>query len=352
MTTRTFAYLPGNGRIETAEGPVPELKAGTVLVEVHNSLVSPGTELAGGWRALKALEKEPKPCDEPKPFGYSNAGVIAKVGEGVTRFKPGERVACIGAGYAQHATMAVVPHNLCFHLPDEVSFADGTYAMLAGTALQALRRGEPELGEYTAIVGLGIVGQLAAQLYRLNGSFVIGWDMIGKRTQLASELGADAVVQVGKEDEVEITKAFTGNMGLDAVVLAIPGKGDKAMESIMKTMKCSPDTHIMGRVIVVGGVTFEYSSSPVRNLDIRHAGRTGPGYHDEPWEVGPDYPPVFMRWTTRTNLELCLRLIAEKRLQVTPLTTHTIPLAEVGERIPALLDDPDSMLGVVFDMGR
>ena len=105
----------------------------------------------------------------------------------------------------------------------------------------------------------------------------------------------------------------------------------------------------MGRIVVVGGTRFDYTSS-LTNIDIRRASRTGPGYHDEDWETGPAYPRVFMRWTTRTNLELCMRLIAERRLDVDVLTTHTIPVADVEEGIEAAIGRPDEMLGVVFTM--
>jgi hypothetical protein len=114
-------------------------------------------------------------------------------------------------------------------------------------------------------------------------------------------------------------------------------------------MKKSPDGHRMGRVVVVGGAILEIPWAPA-NLDIRIAARTGPGYHDATWEYGTDYPPVFMRWTTRTNLALCLRLIAERRLQVDPLTTHTITLKDCDAGIAAILPDAHKILGVVFTM--
>lgn len=348
--TRVFAYLDGCGNIATAEENIPPLLPGMVQVEVKNSLISPGTELSGGWRSLQAQSDSPSPVAKPQSFGYSNTGIVAAVGEGVTRFQAGDRVACIGAGFAQHATVAVVPHNLCFPLPEAVSFAAGAYAMLAGTALHALRRTAPEFGEYIGIAGLGLVGQLAAQLCRLNGAFVMGWDMIEKRTQLADSLGIDATATVGAQDEIALTKSFTGQAGLDGLILAIAGKADRAMKSIQQVMKCSPDTHLMGRITIVGGVTFTYESEPVRNLDLRHSGRTGAGYHDDKWETGDDYPAVFMRWTTRTNLELCLRLMAEKRLQVAPLTTHTIPLAAIKDGVAELIKSPDDALGVVIEM--
>lgn len=325
---------------------MPCVKPGALLVEVHASLVSPGTEL-GGWRALNDKRKDPESHAKPRPFGYSNAGIVREVGKGVKEFKPGARVACIGAGYACHTDYSVAPHNLCFPLPDSVTFSQGSYAMLSATALHALRRGEPEFGEFAAVVGLGIVGQLTAQLYRLAGNFVIGWDTIPFRIELARKWGINAAVNIGKENEIDVTKRFTNGYGLDTGVLAFGGNGNNALQSLEKCMKRSPDGHPMGRIVVVGGTRFDYTGSTT-NIDIRRASRTGPGYHDEAWEFGQDYPRVFMRWTTRTNIELCLRLMAERRLDVDVLTTHTIPLKHADKEISAILDAPDSILGVVF----
>ncbi len=347
-TQRIVAALMGDGRIGLIEEATPELGPGWVLVQVHCSLVSPGTEL-GGWRGLKQKMENPNPEAKPRPFGYQNAGVVLEVGEGVEELKPGDRVACMGGGYALHTNYSVVPHNLCVPIPDGVTFAQAAYNHLAGTALHALRRGEPQFGERMAVVGLGVVGQLTAMLYHLAGNYVVGWDMIPMRNEVAKGWGIDGTVLVGVEDEIEATAAFTDGYGLDSAVLAFGGNGDKAFSSITRCMKLSPDGHRMGTVVVVGGASFTLPAETT-NLDVRRSSRTGAGYHDEPWEIGPPYPPVFMRWTTRTNIELCLRLIAEGRLNVDCLTTHTIPLEQAEARVAEIMQDPDSILGVVFEM--
>jgi threonine dehydrogenase-like Zn-dependent dehydrogenase len=342
------AAVMGNGHIGLVEEEMPSVRPGAVLVEVHNSLVSPGTEL-GGWRGLRQQLEKPNPSAKPRPFGYSNAGVILEVAAGAEEFRAGDRVACIGGGYALHTNYAVVPHHLCVRLPNNVTFAQGSYAMLAATALHALRRGEPEMGEFVAVVGLGPVGQLGARLHQLAGGYVIGWDTMPFRTEVAKKWGIDAVAVVGAEDEVALTKAFTRGYGLDGALFAFQGDGTKALASIRECLKCTADGHRMGRIVNVGGVRFDYAFG-LTNADIREASRTGPGYHDEEWEVGKPYPPVTMRWTTRTNLELAMRLISEGRLNVDCLTTHTIPLARVDAEISAIISDPDKILGVVFEV--
>lgn len=351
---RIVAARLGRGRVGTIEQDVPALRPGAVGVRMQASLISPGTEL-GGWRGLAAEREQAGDSDEPrepKPFGYSGAGVVDALGEGVDRFEVGQRVACVGVGYALHTDYAVVPHHLCVALPEEADFAQGSYAMLGATALHALRRGRPEFGEFVGVLGLGIVGQLAAQLYHLAGCYVIGWDTITQRCETARSCGLARAVQVGQEEELAATEAFTRGAGLDQAVLAFGGRADETYQTVVKAMKCSPDGHPEGVLVVVGGCTFECNKGTITNMDIRRAGRTGPGYHDETWEHGADYPPVWLRWTTRTNLELILRLIAEGRLTVDALTTHRIPLAQAEEGIAAILDHPDDALGVVFTMGE
>ncbi|MDA0838992.1 MAG: zinc-binding alcohol dehydrogenase [Planctomycetota bacterium] len=345
---RLIATVCGDGKIRPIEELTPELKPGAVLVEVKSSLISPGTEL-GSWHGLARRRQAPNDSP-PRKFGYANSGVVAALGEGVEEFQPGDRVGCIGAGFAQHATWAVVPHHLCVRLPDNVSHDQGAYAMLAATGLHTMRRCEPQFGEYAAIVGLGLVGQLTAQLFQLAGNFVIGWDMIETRRNIASEWGIHATTNVDG-DQNQRTKKFTGGMGLDSAVFAFGGDGTEAVNSITQCMKLSPDTHRMGTLVIVGGMSFDFKAVTT-NLDFRRAARTGPGYHDDQWEYGEPYPPVFMRWTTRTNLELCMRLISEGRLNVDCLTTHRVPIEEAEEKTDGLLDSPDELLGVVFEMNR
>jgi len=347
---RHVAARFGDGHIRLVEQDVPELKPGTVLVKVGASLVSPGTEL-GSWRTLADWLKKPNDSG-PNPFGYSNAGTVIEVTKGAAEeFEVGQRVACLGGGYALHTDYAVMPHNLCAALPDEVTFAQGSYAMLAATALHQLRRADLNFGENFCVVGLGLLGQICAQLHQLNGQYVIGWDTIPFRTELARKWGIDATATVGVEDEVAVTNEFTRGRGLDGGVLAFGGDGNSALKSLGQCMKMAPDGHCMGVITVVGNPTFQYSSHESRgmtNIDIRRASRTGFGYHDEHWEFGPAYPPTVMRWTTRTNLELCMRLIGEGRLNVDALTTHTVPFQTIEQDMVAALADPDGILGVVF----
>ncbi len=346
---RIVAMLYGNGHIRLKEQDIPELKPGMILIQVHASLVSPGTEI-GGWRSFSKKRDILKQDNNPRTFGYSNSGVVLAVGNKVNGFKIGDRVACVGMGYALHANYAVIPQNLCVQLPNNVSFCQGSYAMLMSTALHAVRRSKTQLGEYTAVIGLGLVGQLTARLYQLAGNFVIGWDLIPFRNKIARKWGIDAAIDIDNKDEIEMTNNFTRKNGLDNAVLAFEGDANKTINSLIKCMKVSPDGHPMGRIVVVGWPRFQYDNliGGMNNIDIYRAARIGPGYHDSKWEYGGSYPEVYVRWSARSNLELCMRLISERKLDVDILTSHIIPLEHVDREINKALSNPDEMLGVIF----
>lgn len=346
---RLIGALDGTGHGCVMAQDIPALAKGKVLVKVAVSLISPGTELNGAKTARSNGVADP---GTPKPFGYQNSGVVVEVGEGVEEFAPGDRVACMGAGFAQHATYAVVPKNLCCKLPENVTFEQGAYAHLAITSMQAVRRAQPELGEYALIVGLGLVGQMAGRLAQIAGCYVMGWDMVPFRCQVARGWGMDETSVVGQEDTEAKAKAFTREYGFDWAVMAFGGDGTKALDAVKKVMKVSPDTHQMGRISLVGGLKTLCSwGSGLGNLDLRCSARSGPGYHDDEWEIGEyEYPRVFMRWTTRTNMEFALRLMSEGKLDVDALTTHKVPLADIDEVVTAHIESPDSTLGTLLVM--
>lgn len=347
---RQVATLDNQGRAEIITEPLPPTGPGAVLVRVQASLISPGTELSAVRQARQKNNGDP---GQRRPFGYQNAGVVVAAGKGVTRFKPGDRVACMGAD-ALHATYAVVPQNLCAAIPEGVSYEEAAFTHLAITALNAIRRGRPDLGEYGLVVGLGLVGQMAARLGQLAGLYVMGWDTLPFRGEVAQRWGIDAVAVVGRDNEVEKAKTFTRGYGFDLAVLAIGGNGTPALQTVKTVMKVTPDGHAMGRICLVGGTTTECRwGAGMGNLDLLSCARTGPGYHDAAWEsAAADYPRVFVRWTTRTNMELVLRLMAEKRFGVQPLITHQVPLEKIHEVIDAHLDHPDTALGTVLRMSH
>jgi len=336
--------IDGKGQLVVVEEPLPDPEPGQVLVEVKASLVSPGTELGG----VKRRRENPSDAP-PRPFGYGNAGVVIGQGEGCEDIPVGTRLACMGAGYARHATHAAVPRNLTTPIPEGVDFGQASFACLAATALNAIRRGELQLGENVAVVGLGIVGQCACQLARLSGCHVMAIDRLPMRLDLATRTGAHLAVNATDVDAVAEADRFARGYGMDAAIMAFGGDGTDAFKMLVQMLKRAPDTHKMGRVVIVGGARIDHGfAAALGNIDVRSSARPGPGYHDEAWEHGADYAPVFVQWTTRRNMEECLRAVENGGMRVDPLVTHRVSLDEAPEACEALIQTPNEALGVVI----
>ncbi|MBT3603682.1 MAG: zinc-binding alcohol dehydrogenase [Candidatus Latescibacteria bacterium] len=344
MSTRRAAAIDGAGKISVIEEAMPEPKPGQVLIEVTASMVSPGTELGG----VKRRRESPTDAG-PRPFGYSNAGVVIAQGEGCEDVVIGTRVACMGGGYAQHASHVCVPRNMAVPIPDGVKDEHAASIHLVATGLNAFRRGDFKFGEFMGVVGLGLVGQFTCQLGRLAGCHVIGLDTLPMRLDMAQTCGLERGVNVKEEDPIAIAPLFSRGYGLDGAVIAFGGDGTQAFVTLTKMIKKTPDTHLMGRIVIVGGARIEHNfAAALGNLDVRSAARTGPGYHDEAWEHGADYPGVFVQWTTRRNMEECLVFMASGGLLVEPLITHRVALNDAPDACEELIQHPDRALGVVF----
>src|SRR5271155_2177247 len=209
------------GEIEVVDIPAPKLLPGCVLVRTAASLVSAGTERASSEFAAKNLMQKARMrpdlvrevlskisrdgllatlstvrsrLDQPSALGYSSAGTVVAVGEGVVDINPGDRVACAGAGHAVHAEFACVPRLLIARIPSEtVSFDQAAFTTLGAVALHGVRNADAKLGDIVAVIGLGLLGQLTVQILKAAGCRVLGMDIAPERAELALRLGADDV---------------------------------------------------------------------------------------------------------------------------------------------------------------
>lgn len=347
---RLVATTDGYGRVAVREEPVPAPEAGEVLVEVSCSLISPGTELG----SAKARRRDPAPEFGERPFGYQCAGKVIALGAGAERrFGVGQRLACMGAGYALHATHAVVPINLCVPLPAQVTDEEGAFNHLAATALQAIRRAKPLLGENFLIVGLGLVGQLSTQLARINGCRVAAMDLEPGRLLLAKDLGADLALSPRDEDFAARVDQMCRGYDVDCGIICFGGDATEILPQILSVMKTAPDTHKMGRIVIVGGAMVQHRfPTTLGHVDLRPSCRTGFGYHDKAYERGHDYPPAVIQWDTQRNLKEVIRLIEEERLRVKPLITHRFSIKDAPAACDLLIERPNEAVGVILQMGE
>ena len=364
------------GAVAVADVPAPVAQPGFVVVRTSASLISAGTErltVEAGQKTLvsRAIEQPAlvkKVIDKARSegvvatfdavrsklgslaaLGYSAAGIVSEVGEGVADLRVGDRVACAGVGYASHAEVLSVPKNLCVRAPDGVSFDHAAFATVGAIALQGVRLAEPTLGESIAVIGLGLIGQLAVQLLAANGCRVFGIDLDPKKIDLARQLGADDGCKSDDEARQRVLEWSRGR-GADAVLITAATSSNEPVELAGEISRPK------GRVVVVGAVGLSLPRKPYydRELTFRISMSYGPGRYDRNYEErGQDYPFGYVRWTEGRNIEAFLDTIAAGRVKIEPLITHRFKI-EDGERAYELITGNAPYLGVLlqYDVGR
>ena len=336
---RETVVIRGNGAVEMEEREIPQMVPNSVLVKIHAALISPGTEVS------VIRQRREKAADDDIVLGYSCAGEIVEICGDARGLTVGQRVGCMSGGHVSHA---VVPVNLVVPLPDEVSYEEGCFLSLAATALQGVRRTDVKLGEYGTVLGLGIVGNLAAQLFRISGARVLGMEGMKLRLEIAERCGIQTL-DINAGDSEPAVKAWADPYGLDFSLIAFGGNAQAAFDSIHRCMKVSADGHEMGRITLLGGCSIEFKGGAWSgNLDVRASSRTGAGYHDKAWELGADYPAVFVQFTSQRNARELVRLIAERRLLVRPLITGEMALSQAAQAYDLLIEHPDRHMGIIL----
>lgn len=331
--------------------PVPQVRKGAVLIKTHRSLVSLGTEKMlvqfGKASLLDKVRQQPdkvkqvlekvksdglmptyeavtRKLAEPLPLGYCNVGEVIAIGEGVTDFKIGDRVASNG----QHAEVVCVPKNLVAKIPDNVSYDEASFTVIGSIGLQGIRLLNPTFGETIVVVGLGLIGLISAELLLANGCEVIGLDFDQSKVDLANSKGIKAFNVAGESDPISIIQNLTHNIGADGVLITASTKSDEVIAQAAKMSRKR------GRIILVGVVGLNISRADFyeKELTFQVSCSYGPGRYDSSYENnGTDYPLPFVRWTEKRNFEAILQAIASKRIDVKPLITEVIDLADYNK---------------------
>ncbi|MEK6303253.1 MAG: bi-domain-containing oxidoreductase [Acidobacteriota bacterium] len=361
------------GELKVEELPPPALRAGGVLVRTAWSLISPGTERAIVETAQSSLigkarerpdlvrqvvdtfkreglrstyEKVKARLTKLAPLGYSASGVVDGVASDVREFNSGDHVACAGGGYATHAEVIFVPKNLCCKVPEGVSLDAAAYTTVGAIALQGVRQADPRLGESVAVIGLGLVGQLAVQLLKAAGCRVLGVDIDPAACELAKASGADAVA-IDNESARAACEALTEGRGVDCILITAATKSSEPIELAAELARDR------ARVVVVGlvGMDVPRHSFYAKELELRLSRSYGPGRYDPGYEEkGNDYPIGFVRWTEKRNMEAFLRLVAERKIDTDLLTTHRFKVADALDAYNLILNrDGERCCGVLLE---
>jgi polar amino acid transport system substrate-binding protein len=338
------------GLLEIAELPEPLPPASGVLVQNRFSLISPGTERAmvqmaqqsllakararpdlarqvldrmkteGVWQTVRKVKAR---LGQPVPLGYSCAGVV--VASTCPAFSPGQRVACAGFGHASHAGFVSVPQNLTVLVPDAVSDRAAATVTIGAIAMQGVRQADPKLGETVVVIGLGLLGQITTMLLAASGCRVIGYDVSHERVRQAKECGA---IHADIDVHPEAALALTGGRGADVVIITAASRQNGPIE--LAAALCRD----RGRIVVVGDVKTDLPRPPFyhKELELRFARSYGPGRYDRHYEEeGHDYPYGYVRWTEQRNMAAYLDLLAQGKVSVERLITHTFPIDEAAQ---------------------
>ena len=357
------------GPVEVLDVPSPTAGPAEVLVRTVASIISPGTERAVTALAQSSLlaKARARPdlvrqvlrkartegiaataktvrsrLAEDLPLGYSAAGLVVEVGTAVTGIRVGQLVATGGAGKANHAEFQAVPGLLCAVVPDGVLAQDAAFATVASIALHGLRLAEAGTGSKVVVIGLGLVGQLAARLAMAAGCDVAGIDPLAHARATAAQSGVLALDECG-EATTEQVVAWSRGRGADAVLVcaASPSSGP-----VMRVPALCRDR---AAVVIVGDVGLQLSRTPFyeRELSLRFARSYGPGRYELSYEAwGVDFPAGQVRWTEGRNFEAVLDLLAGDRLRVSDLVTHSYEIHAAAQAYQLIERRTDPYLAI------
>jgi predicted dehydrogenase/threonine dehydrogenase-like Zn-dependent dehydrogenase len=270
------------------------------------------------------------------PLGYSAAGVVVEVGAAVDGIRAGQLVATGGAGQANHAEFQAVPHLLCAVVPDAVPPQDAAFATLAAIPLHALRLSGVGPGAKVVVLGLGLLGQLAARLAMASGCDVAGIDPSEPARKTAAQAGVLALDESGNATTSQILNWSRGR-GADTVLVCAAGRSAGPMS---RTPELCRDR---ATVVMVGDVGMPPHRTPYyeREISLLFARSYGPGRYEPSYEAwGVDYPAGQVRWTEGRNQEAVLDLLASGRLSVSDLVTHSFEIARADEAYRLLENEP------------
>lgn len=361
------------GTAQVAEVPAPGCGPKNLLVQTRFSCISAGTEMAGlkssGMplyrRAMKQPEQVRRVIEMIKdegvrstfgkvrgklagglPSGYSVSGEVIAVGSEVEGFNVGDMVGCGGAGLATHSEVVNIPVNLCVKLPEGLDMGWAATMTVGSIAMQGVRRTNPQIGETIVVIGLGVLGQITAQILTAAGCTVIGVDLDAKRIEQARENGLQYGVNPLERDYVQLAHQLTDGFGADAAVITAAGDSNKIVSEAMQSCRKR------GRVVLVGdvGLGMRREDMYTKELDFFISCSYGPGRYDPVYEEGgQDYPLPYVRWTENRNMEAYLNLLSEGRIDITNLIGASFEVDDAASAYASLEAEGDKPIIVLLE---
>jgi 2-desacetyl-2-hydroxyethyl bacteriochlorophyllide A dehydrogenase len=325
------------GRIELQETELDEtLEASQALVKAEYSIVSAGTEGAG-FTGLVQQMPFAGGGSYPRGTGYGHLGEVLAVGSGVQMCKPGDRV----LSFANHGSMVKADAGR-MALPVDPA-ADGrhlVFTRMAGVSISALRSSSVQPGDTVLVIGMGLVGNFAAQLFQLAGAEVMAVDLADYRLRQAHACGVRRTVNAAREDLQAAVMDWTGGRGVKVAVEAI-GISEVVSQAALLTGE-------YGEVILLGSprAPAVFDVTPML-LHIHLKAIRMIGSLEWRW---PQHETPRVRDLT-TNYRQLAEWIGAGRLVVEPLLTHLASPADCQAIYSGLSENKEEYLGAVFDWG-
>ena len=361
-----------DGHMQLLEVPFPALGKGQVMVRNHYSVISAGTEgktvkdarlsyigkaksrqeevkkvitAAKTHGVMKTYKMVMNKLESPNPLGYSCAGEVIAVADDIKHLKVGDFVAC-GGQTANHSEVVVVPKNLCVKIDNPADVKSAAFATIGAIALQGVRQAELTLGENCVVIGLGIVGQLTAQLLRASGINVIATDIDQNQVDLARKNGFKNAFNSSDAAIGNVIEQITNGYGADAVIITA---GTSSLEPVNFAGEIARKK---AKVVIVGAVPtgFDRKHYFKKEIDLRMSSSYGPGRYDNDYEQkGNDYPIGYVRWTENRNMQAFVSLVQNGSLDLEPLISHQFTFENAKDAYQLIVDRSEHLCGIVLE---
>ncbi len=328
-------------KVVIEESALPPTGANQVRIKTAYSYISAGTELTALQMGKVNVVQEVRHV----PLGYSMCGYVLETGNNVTHVQKGDAVACVGAG-ACHATETLVAKNLVIPVPEGCPMRSAAMSAMGCFALEGVRKTQLDFGENVLVVGGGLMGQIVSQYVKLFA----GKTILVERNRNRLEKLSGGITGLYSDDGVwdKITE-LTAPVGIEKAIFCLGGDVTGIFGNVKNVMSKSPDGIQQGTIVFSGGATITVTlASSSGNLKILSSAKAGPGYRDEKFESGADYPRGYVKWTVNRNVEAILQVIADKKLHLENLITHEYDFQDALQAYQKLAEPDTDALSVLL----
>lgn len=321
------------GRVEIRSIAKPRPGAGEVLIRTQRTLISAGTEITMLHSNAEQNSTWGEFAQFPRQVGYSHAGIVEELGEGVASEWEGRRV----ASRCRHAAWVTSKASDLRPIPDKVSFEEATFATLAGVVMNGLRRVRLTFGESVAVFGLGVVGQLTTRLATIAGAGPVF--AMEKGVLRRSTLPQQPPMHAADEDLDSLRETIYQHTAGKGVDIAVEATGNAALIPEEARM-----VREQGRLLLLSSPAAPTMFDFHELCNRRSVTIVGAHGFSQPREASLSYP-----WTSKRHGGLFLEWLADERTSVAELITHHFPFGDARAAYRVLSDDSAEALAVVFD---